>query len=71
MREEKKSFQPMIGALKTRLRKKFSKRELDDVTKDPEDWITKIYLLRDHLQILIIIIDNVEIMIHILSKLPE
>ena len=42
MREEKKSFQPMIGALKTRLRKKFSKRELDDVTKDPEDWITKI-----------------------------
>ena len=37
-----KKFQPTIGASKTRLRKKFAKCELDDVKRDPEDWITEL-----------------------------
>ena len=34
-----KKFQPMARASKTRLRKKFTKCELGDVKRDPEDWI--------------------------------
>ena len=41
------------------------------ITRDPEDWITEIKLLRGNLQILIVIIDNLEVMTHILSNLPE
>ena len=40
----------MIGASKTRLRNKFAKCELDDVTWDSEEWITEQELLRGHLQ---------------------
>ena len=55
----------------TSLQKKISKFELDDVTRDPEDWIAELELLRGDLQKLGFIIDDVEIMTHILSNLPE
>ena len=44
-----KKIQPMTGAYKTRIRNKFAKSELDDVTRDPEDWINKLELFRDNL----------------------
>ena len=37
---------------------------------DPEDWIDELELLRVKLQYLGYIIDNVEMMSHIMSKLP-
>ena len=37
---------------------------------DPEDWIDELELLRGKLQKLGSIIDNVEMMTHIMSKLP-
>ena len=40
-------------------------------TRDPEEWITVIELLRGTLRKLGVINDNVEIMTHILSNLPE
>ena len=61
----------MTGASKTRLRNKFAKSELYDVTREPEDWITELKLLRVNLRELRVIINDVEMMIHILSNLPE
>ena len=61
----------MSRASKTRLRKKFTKCGLDDVKRDLEDWIADLELLRVDLQKLGIIVDDVEIMTHIMSNLPE
>ena len=61
----------MAGASKIRLWKKLSKSELDNVTRDPEDWITELELLRGDLRKLGVIIDDVEITTHILSNLIE
>ena len=47
------------------------KSELDDVTRDQEDCITELELLRGNLRKLVVIIDDVEIMIYILSNPPE
>ena len=55
-----KKFQPIPGASKTRLRKKSMKIESDDVTRDPEDWITELELLRGNLRKLGFIIDDVQ-----------
>ena len=61
----------MSGEPKTILQNKFAKIKVDDVTRDPEDWITELELLRGDLRKLGVIIDDVKIMNHILSKLPE
>ena len=45
-----KKFQPMTGVSKTIIQKKFAKCDLDDVTWDPEDWITELELLRGNLK---------------------
>ena len=52
----------MIGAFKKRLWKKFAKCDLDDVTRDPEDCITQLELLRGDLQRMEVNIDDVEMM---------
>ena len=39
-----------MGASKTIPRKKSVKRKLDDVTRDPEDWITEIELIKGYLR---------------------
>ena len=66
-----KKFQPITGASKTKLSKKFEKNELDGVTRDPEDCITDLEWLIWDLQKLGVIVDDVEMMTHILSSLPE
>ena len=48
----------MAGSPKTTLRKKFSKSELYDVTRDPEDWITDLELFIGYLQTLVVIIED-------------
>ena len=53
------------------LRKYFSKWKIDDVTRNTEEWITDIKLLRGYLQKLYVQIDDSEMMTHILSNLPE
>ena len=58
------ALQQITGASKTRLNKKFAKIELDDVTRDPEDCITELELLRGDLRKLGIIIDGVKMMTH-------
>ena len=65
-----RKFEPTTGASKTRLRKKFSKYELYEVTRNPEEWITKLELLRGYLQKLDVHIDESEMITHILSNLP-
>ena len=61
----------MEGASKTRLQKKWSKCKLDDVTRDPEDWITELESLRVKIRKLGVIIDDTEIITHIMPSLPE
>ena len=66
-----KKFQPMIGASKTIIRRKSAKSVLYDVTRDPEEWISKLELLRGDLRILGFIIDDVEMVTQIPSNLPK
>ena len=61
----------MTGASKKRLQKKLSKCKLDDVTRDPEDWITELESLRVKIRKLGVIIDDTEIITHIMPNLPE
>ena len=53
-----RKFQPTTGASKTRLRKKFSRCELDNVTRNPEECITELELLRGDEQTLYVHLDN-------------
>ena len=54
-------------ASKTRLRKKFAKCKLDEITRKPLQCITEFKLIRGYLQKL----DNSEMICHILLNLPE
>ena len=64
-------FDQTKGDYKTRLHNKFAKCKLYGLTKNPEEWITKLELFRGYLQKLDMQTDNSEIMTHILSNLPE
>ena len=66
-----RKIDPTTEVSKTRIRKKLSKSDLDDVTRDPEDWITKLELLRGSLKKMVVIVYCVEMMTHIMSNLPE
>ena len=66
-----RKFDPTTGYFKKILRNKISKCKLDDVTRNPEEWITQLELLRGDLRKLDVKIDGSEMMTHILSNLPE
>ena len=59
----------MTGASKNRTNNKIAKGKLYDVKMDLEYWITDLEWLRGYLQKLGVMIDDLEEMIHILSKL--
>ena len=59
------------GVSKILLRKKLAKCELDDLTRNPEECITKLKLLILYLRKLDVQIYNFKTMTHILSNLPE
>ena len=71
LEEQNKKFQPIPGAFKTRVSMKCAKSELDDVTGDPEEWITELETLKGYLIKLGVPIDDVEKSTHILSNLTE
>ena len=64
-------FEPTIVSSKTRLCNKCSKWELDDITRNPKEFITNLRVLRGDLRKLDVQIDDSEVMTHILSNLPE
>ena len=64
-------IQPITWGSKIRLCDKSTKIELDDVTRDTEEWITVLELLRGNLRKLGDIIDYVENLDHIPSNLPK
>ena len=66
-----KKIDPTKEASKIRLSNKFAKNDLNYVTRYPEDWVSDLELLIGDLRKLGFIIDDVEIMTHILSNLPE
>ena len=51
-------FEPTIGIYKTRLRNKFSKCKLYDVTINHKEWITEIEIIRGDLQNMDVKIDD-------------
>ena len=69
--EFSRKFEPTTGAPKTILCKKIARYKLDEVTRNPEELITELELLREDLQKMDIYIDNSEMMTHILFNLPE
>ena len=60
-----------IKSSKTIICKKVLERKLYDVTRDPEDWIAEIKLLRGRVPKLSVNIDDGDMMEHILSNLSE
>ena len=65
-----KKFQPSSSANKVQLRKQFNSSKLSDVLKDPDEWITKLEILRKRLKKMGTIINDEDLMIHILNNLP-
>ena len=66
-----KKIDPTTEASKIRLSNKFAKNDLNYVTRYPEDWVSDLELLIGDLRKLGFIIDDVKMMTHILSNLPE
>ena len=61
-----RNFYPTTWDSKKRLHQKFAKCEIDDVTTNPEEWITSIELLRGGLQKLDAQTSDSEMMTYIL-----
>ena len=55
-------FDPTTGASNTILKKKLPENEVNEITRDPKDWITDLELLRQNFWKLVVIIDDVEMM---------
>ena len=66
-----RNFESTTGASKTRLHKKFGKCKLDEVTRNPEEWIIEIELIRLYLKNTNVHLDDLEMMTHIILNLPE
>ena len=60
-----------MGVSKKILSNKIAKCEMEDVTRNPKEWITRIKILRGNLRKLDIQIYDSEMMTNILYKLPE
>ena len=61
-----RKFDPTTGYSNKKLRNKFTKWELDDVTKHPKECIAELKLLRREIRKLDVQINDSEIIIHIL-----
>ena len=64
-------FLPETGSSKTRIWNESAKRKLFYVTRDTEDWITELELFIGDFRKLGVIIDDVEMMTHIMYNLPK
>ena len=71
MGENFKKIDPTTGDSKTRIRKKFSKCNLDSITRYPKECLTDIEIIRRDLRNMDVHIDNSEMMTHIQSNLPQ
>ena len=71
MEKLSRKIEPTTGDSKTRLHKKFAKYKLDNVTRNPKEWIIELELPRGNLQKLDADIDDSEMITHVLSNLPE
>ena len=71
MGETLEKIEPTAGVSNTRLRNKFAKGELDDITRDQKYWITGIKLLIGVLKYIDVHIYDTGMMTHILPGLPK
>ena len=71
MGETLEKIEPTAGVSNTRLRNKFAKGELDDITRDQKYWITGIKLLIGVLKYIDVHIYDTGMMNHILPGLPK
>jgi len=54
----------------TQLQLEFSKSELTDVQKDPEEWMTELEIIQSRLKSMSYEISEEQLMVHVLNNLP-
>ena len=67
----KEVFEPSTPASKILLKKQFYESKLQDPSRDPDEWITELGLLRQQLKVLQVIIDDDDFVIQIVNNLPK
>jgi gag-polypeptide of LTR copia-type len=67
----KEVFEPSTAASKILLKKQFYESKLHDSTRDPDEWITELALLRQQLKLLKVIIEDDDFVIQIINNLPK
>jgi len=65
-----KKYEPTTGAMKVELKMEFQQLSLDDVNDDPDEWITKLELIRRRLKVLGHEISDEDMILHILNNMP-
>ena len=64
-------FEPSTGAAKVQLKQEFHQLRLNSVEEDPDIWITQLELKRRRLKTLGAVIDEDDLILHILNHLPK
>ena len=64
-------YESTTAASKKQLKKEFHTSSLNDVTKDPDEWITNLERMRIRLKAMKHEISDEDLMIHVLNNLPE
>ncbi len=63
-------YEPKTTASKAQLKCYFDLCFLDNVSKDPDEWILDLESVQQRLKVIKSEINNTDLMIHILNKLP-
>lgn len=64
-------FEPSTGAAKVQLKQEFHQLKLTSVDEDPDAWITQLELKRRRLKTLGAVIEDDDLILHILNHLPK
>ncbi len=67
----KDKFEPSTGATKVQLKQEFHQLKLSSVEEDPDTWITQLELKRRRLKNLGAVIDDDDMILHVLNHLPK
>ena len=65
-----KKYEPSTGAMKVELKLQFQQSTLSDVNEDPNEWITKLELIRRRFKTLGHEVSDEDIVLHVLNNLP-
>ena len=66
-----KKYESQSATSKVQLVKKFNSSVLDDLDKDPDDWISELEVTRARLKKMSYVIEEKSLLIHVMNNLPE